>query len=79
MALHVERIEARADSLEILASGDRVETAGDLLFDLRNANGTLRDIVRERDSQIANEAQDGAGIQAEWRNKLGVSDCFAVA
>ncbi|MCP2010685.1 hypothetical protein L1274_004427 [Duganella sp. HSC-15S17] len=46
----------------MLGTGERAEAAGDFLFDLGHAHGAFTNVVGERHSRVADEAQDGVGV-----------------
>lgn len=63
--LLAQGVEAGADDAEMLGTGERAEAAGDLLFYFGHSHGALANVVGERHGRVADEAQDGVGVQAE--------------
>ena len=70
MALFAKRVETGADDAEVFGTGDRAEAAGYFLLHFRHAHGPLGNVVGERYGMVADEQQDGIGVQAKAPQKI---------
>ena len=82
MALLAKRVEARADDAEVFGADDRAEATGYFLLHFWHAHGALGNVVDERYSMVADEQQEGIGVQAKAlqqivRNRLFDASAFA--
>jgi hypothetical protein len=70
MALLAKRVEAGADDAEVFGAGDRAEAARYFLLHFWHAHGPLGNVVGKRYGMVADEQQDGIGVQAKARQQM---------